>query len=392
VAGPITARRVALALLAFSVSLWALSVASLLLSLDAPVGDGTWGFRDFGLINAIGFTTIGTIVALRRPSSVIGWFLLASGVLWSLTEFEYEYAVQAMVVRSIPLPGGIFAAWVCSWQWAVNVALYPVLFAMFPDGRVSTPARRAIVAGSVVVTALLVAEMAFRPGPLQLAGFVDNPVTPLPADAIDVINFITLAITFPLVVVAAGMLVQRFRHAVGIERQQLKWLALSAVPVVLVGPLSAIVPGKPIQVLGSIVQLLIPTAVAIAVLRYRLYEIDVLINRSLVYGALSAVLAGTYVATVVLSQALLRPVVTGSELAVAVSTLATLALARPLRRRIQAEVDRRFSRSRYDAARTLDDFGVRLRDEVDLDAVRAEFIDVVNRSVQPAHASVWLLP
>ena len=384
-----TSRRVALALLVFSALLWAFSIAGLLLSLDAPVGDATWGFRDFSLVNGIGFTTIGAIVAVRRPSSVIGWFLLASGVLWSLTEFEFEYAVQAIVMAA-PLPGGTLAAWVCSWQWSINVGFYPMLFAMFPDGRVSTPARRAIVAASVVVTVLLAAEMAFRPGPLQLAGFVDNPVTPLPAGALDVIAVAVLAITFPMVLAAAGMLVQRFRHSVGIERQQLKWLAFSAVPVVVIGPLSAIVPGKPFQVLGSIVQLTLPAAVAIAVLRYRLYDIDVLINRSLVYGALSAVLAATYFATVVLFQALLRPVVSGSELAVAVSTLATLALAQPLRRRIQDAVDRRFSRSRYDAARTLDDFGVRLRDEVDLDAVRTELVKAVQETVQPAHASVWL--
>jgi hypothetical protein len=384
-----TSRKVALALLAFCALLWALSIAGLLVSLDAPVGDGTWGFRDFGLINAIGFTTIGAIVALRRPSSVIGWFLLSSGVLWSLTEFEFEYAVQAIAMGS-PLPGGVFAAWVCSWQWAINVGLYPVLFAMFPDGRISTPARRAIVAASAILTLFLAAEMAFRPGPLQLAGFVDNPVTTLPAGSLDVINGAVLAITFPLVLAAAGMLVQRFRHSGGIERQQLKWLAVAAVPVVVIGPLSGFVPGKPIQVVGSIVQLALPAAVAIAVLRYRLYDIDVLINRSLVYGALSATLAATYFATVVLFQTVLRPVVSGSELAVAVSTLATLALAQPLRRRIQDAVDRRFSRSRYDAARTLDDFGVRLRDEVDLDAVRAELVDAVQQTVQPAHASVWL--
>ena len=384
-----TARRLAVALLAFSAVLWALSLAGLLLSLDAPVGDGTWGFRDFGLINAIGFTTIGTIVAIRRPSSVIGWFLLASGVLWSLTEFEFEYAVQAVVMGS-PLPGGMLAAWVCSWQWAINVGLYPVLFAMFPDGRISTPARRAIVAASVVVTVLLAAVMAFRPGPLQLAGFVDNPVALLPTDAIDVISVVMLAITFPMVLAAAGMLVQRFRHSVGIERQQLKWLAFSAVPVVVIGPLSAIVPGKPIQVLGSIVQLTLPAAVAIAVLRYRLYDIDVLIRRTLIYAALSAVLLGAYLVGLALFQAIVAPITSGNGVAVAISTLAVVALFQPMRTRIQALVDQRFYRSRYDAERTLDAFSLGLRAEVDLDAVRADLIDAVERTVQPVHASVWL--
>jgi len=385
-----TARRTALSLVAISAVVWAISLAWLLLSLDAPTGEASWGFRGFGLINAIGFTTIGTIVALRRPSSVIGWFLLANGLLWSITEFDLEYAVQAIVGRPSPLPGGMFAAWLCSWQWTINVGLYPILFVIFPDGRISTPARRAVVAASVVVTALLALEMAFRPGPLQVAGFVDNPFTPLPPAAIDVLSTAVLVITFPMLLTAAGMIVQRFRRSVGIERQQLKWLAYAAVPVVLLGPLSAVVPGKPIQVLSSIVQLTMPAAIAIAVLRYRLYDIDVLINRSLVYGALTAVLAASYFAIVVVLQALLRPVVSGSELAVAVSTLATLALAQPLRRRIQDAVDRRFYRSRYDASRTLDAFSVRLRDEVDLDAVRSDLIDAVEHTVQPAHASVWL--
>jgi len=385
-----TARRTALSLVAISAVVWAISLAWLLLSLDAPTGEASWGFRGFGLINAIGFTTIGTIVALRRPSSVIGWFLLANGLLWSITEFDLEYAVQAIVGRPSPLPGGMFAAWLCSWQWTINVGLYPILFVIFPDGRISTPARRAVVAASVVVTALLALEMAFRPGPLQVAGFVDNPFTPLSPAAIDVLSTAVLVITFPMLLTAAGMIVQRFRRSVGIERQQLKWLAYAAVPVVLLGPLSAVVPGKPIQVLSSIVQLTMPAAIAIAVLRYRLYDIDVLINRSLVYGALTAVLAASYFAIVVVLQALLRPVVSGSELAVAVSTLATLALAQPLRRRIQDAVDRRFYRSRYDASRTLDAFSVRLRDEVDLDAVRSDLVDAVEHTVQPAHASVWL--
>jgi hypothetical protein len=385
-----TARRISLAILAVSATLWAASLGLLLVSLDAPVGEGSWGFRGFGLVNAVGFTTIGTIVTFRRPSSVIGRLLLAIGVLWSVTEFETEYAVYAIVGQPSPLPGGMLAAWLCSWQWTINVGLYPVLFVIFPDGRISTPARRAVVAASVAVTALLALEMAFRSGPLQLAAFVDNPFTPLQPAATDVLSTAVLVVTFPMVLTAAGMIVQRFRRSVGTERQQLKWLAYAAVPVVLIGPLSAFVPGKPIQVLGSIVQLTMPAAIAIAVLRYRLYDIDVLINRSLVYGALTAVLATTYFAIVILLQALLRPVVSGSELAVAVSTLATLALAQPLRRRIQDAVDRRFYRSRYNAVRTLDDFSMRLRDEVDLDTVRAGLIDAAHHSVQPAHASVWL--
>jgi branched-subunit amino acid ABC-type transport system permease component len=167
-------------------------------------------------------------------------------------------------------------------------------------------------------------------------------------------------------------------------------LAYAAVPVVLIGPLSAIVPGKPIQFVGSIVQLTMPAAIAIAVLRYRLYDIDVLINRTLVYGSTSVAIAVAFFAGLVVLQAVLRPFTAGSDFAVAVSTLASFALFQPIRRAVQSAVDRSFYRSRYDAVRTLDAFGVRLRDEVDLDAVRADLIEAVQRSVQPAHASVWL--
>jgi len=386
----LTARRVAIAFAAGSGVLCAIALSLIGLSLDASIGEGSWGFRGFGLINAIGFTLIGAIVAIRRPSNLIGRFLLANGVFWALTELEFEYAVYAIVARPSPLPGGVLAAWLCSWQWTINVGLYPVLFVIFPDGRISTLARRAVIAASAVVTALLAFDFAVRPGPLQLAAFVDNPFTPVPQSVIDAANFAALAITFPMVLVAAGMLIQRFRRSVGIERQQLKWLAFAAIPVVMIGPLSGIVPGKPIQVLGSIVQLTMPAAIALAILRYRLYDVDVLINRSLVYGALTAVLAATYFGVVVLLQTALRPLVGGSELAVAVSTLVTLALVQPLRRRIQALVNRRFYRSRYDAARTLDAFSVRLRDEVDLEALRHELVDAVQQTMQPAHASVWL--
>ena len=385
-----TARRVAIAFAAGSGVLCAISLSLIGLSVDASIGEGSWGFRGFGLVNAIGFSMIGAIVAIRRPRNLIGRFLLANGVFWALTELEFEYAVYAIAGRPSPLPGGMLAAWLCSWQWTINVGLYPVLFVIFPDGRISSRARRAVVGASAIVTALLAFEFAVRPGPLQLTAFVDNPFTSAPQSMIDATNFAALAITFPTVLVAAGMLIQRFRRSVGIERQQLKWLAVAAIPVVTIGPLSAIVPGKPIQVLGSVVQLAMPAAIAIAILRYRLYDVDVLINRSLVYGGLTAVLAATYFAIVVLLQTALRPLVGGSELAVAVSTLVTLALVQPLRRRIQALVDRRFYRSRYDAARTLDAFSVRLRDEVDLDAVRGELVDAVHHTVQPVHASVWL--
>ena len=385
-----TARRTAIALAALSIALCAAGLASLVLSWDAPVGEGSWGFRGLGLINGIGFTTVGAIVSLRRPSNRIGWLLLASGVMWSITGAEVEYAVYAVVGRPTPLPGGVLAAWLGSWEWTAIVGVYPVLLVLFPDGRISTPARRAVVAFAAAATVLLAFEFAFRPGRLQLAAFIDNPITLVPQAVIDVVNVAALAFTVPLALTAAGVLIGRFRRSVGIERQQLKWLALAALPLVVLGPLSSVVPGKPIQILSALAQVCVPIAIGLAVLRYRLYDIDVLINRTIVYGATTAGIAAAFFAGVIVLQALLRPLTGGSEVAVAISTLASVALFQPLRRRVQRTVDRRFYRSRYDAARTLDDFSVRLRDQVALEAVRADLLDAVRGTVQPSHASLWL--
>jgi len=366
----------------------ALALVFVGLSFAAPIPD-SWGFRGFGLINAFAFTTIGVIVVTRRPSNVIGWLLLADGLVWCITELAIEYSVYAVVGRPDPLPYGLFAAWLCSWTWTVGVGVYPILLALFPDGRMDRT-RRAFTAVGILVGALLALEFAVRPGPLQLAAFVDNPFTPVPQSMVDVIGAASLAITFPLGIAVVGRIVQRFRRSAGIEREQIKWLAFAALPILILGPLSSFVPGKPIQILSAISQVGLPTAVAIAVLRYRLYDIDVLINRTLVYGATTAGIAVGFFAGVIVFQALLSPITSGSEVAVAISTLASVALFQPLRGRVQRAVDHRFYRSRYDAARTVDAFSVRLRDQVALEAVREDLLGAVRETVQPAHASVWL--
>jgi hypothetical protein len=234
--------------------------------------------------------------------------------------------------------------------------------------------------------------MAFKSGPLQLASYAENPFTPLPTSLINALGPIGVGSILPVSGGAAWSVVLRFRRSAGIEREQIKWLALSAAPLGAAGFASAVLPDKVGQVLFVFMLLSVPIAVGIAVLRYRLYDINVLINRALVYGTLSALLIAVYVAIVLLLQTVLRPFTSGSELSVAVSTLATLALVQPLRRRIQEAVDRRFYRARYDAERTLDAFSVRLRDEVDLDNVRADLLDAVQRTMQPIQSSVWLRP
>ena len=380
----------ALVLTAASFALASGALVFLALSWAAPLPDA-WGFRGASIIHATGFTAVGAIIALRRRSNAIGWLLLGAGAISALGAFGLEYGVYAIVGRAAALPGGLFGAWLGSWTWVVFITgIQPLVLLLFPDGRLLS-ARWQLVGWTAVLTVLTTAAfMAFRPGPLQLAAYANNPFTPLPPSLVDPLGVIGLMLAFPLMGGACWSLVMRFRHATGIEREQIKWLAFSAVPLAVAGPASAVVSDKAVQVLFVLLLLLVPVAVGIAVLRYRLYDIDLLINRTLVYGALTATLIAVYVATVILVGAALHPLTSGSQFAVAVSTLATLTLVQPLRRRIQEAVDRRFYRSRYDAARTLEAFSIRLRDEVDLDTVRADLVEAVQHTVQPAHASVWL--
>ncbi len=200
---------------------------------------------------------------------------------------------------------------------------------------------------------------------------------------------------FPaLALIAAAALVFRFRRSRGVEREQLRWLMYTAavsVGLLLIGFLTPPGPAAAVAQVASLAGIgLLPIAIGIAITRYRLYDIDVLIRRTLIYAVLSAVLLATYVAGVALLQTILAPLTAGSGVAVAISTLAVVALFQPVRTRIQATVDRRFYRAKYDAERTLDAFAARLRDEVDLAALRGELLGAVNDTVQPAHASVWL--
>jgi len=362
----------------------------LALSWGAPLPD-SWGFRGYHIFHAIGFTAVGAIVALRRPANAIGWLLFSAGVVAALGAFGLEYGIYAIVGRATALPGGFLGAWLGSWTWVLYVAgILPFVLLLFPDGRLLSRRWRPVAWAAVISVLVTTALMAFKPGPLQEAAYTDNPFTPLPSSMVDTLAAIAIGSILPVMGGASCSLVVRFRRSTGVEREQIKWLAFSAVPLVAAGFVSAVLPDKLGQVLFVFLLLSVPVAVGVAVLRYRLYDINVLINRTLVYGTLSATLIMTYVATVVLFGAVLRTFTSGSELAVAVSTLATLALVQPLRRRIQKAVDRRFYRSRYDAARTLDAFNVQLRDQVDLDAVRGGLLDAVHDTVQPSQASLWL--
>ena len=344
------------------------------------------------VLTALG--VIGAVVASRRPRNAVGWILcviplslglliLGSHVYWSLALEHPEGSGAAEIV-----------AWLSSWIWIPAMipalTLFPLLF---PSGRLLTPRWRPIVWVAVAACPAVFVGTAFAPGqfeefpiqnPLGAEGALEVPV--------QVIGGLGFALMLVAMIASAASIVIRFRRSRGEERQQLKWVTAAFVlfVVIFVTPTDKIA-GDDVGFASLLLGLLIVAgAVAIAMLRYRLYDIDVVINRTLVYGALTATLAAAYLGSVLLLQLLLRPLTADSNLAIAASTLAVAALFRPARSRIQAAVDRRFFRRKYDAARTLEGFGGRLRDEVSLDSLSAELRSVVMETMQPAHVSLWL--
>ena len=393
------ARALAWTLWTVAIVLAAIGGGLVLLTLDAPVPDN-WGFRGYWDLLTPIIATPSLILALRVPRNAIGWILLVAAVSTGFGGAAQEYATYSVVVRPGSLPAAVAIAWVASWSFAFFAgALLALVPQLFPDGRPLTPRWRPLLGAAVVFLVGIVVVFGLRPGPLENASFIENPVATtgsweeLRVAVAGPIEFLTGA----LIVASGASLVVRFRRSRGVERQQLKWVALSAsvIVIAMIGvlattPTTATNTSKPAQVFMIFAFATLPIAIAVAMLRYRLYDIDLIINRAIVYGVLSAFIAGAYVAFVVVFQTLLRPITSGSEIAVAASTLAVIALVQPLRGRIQSIVDRRFYRTRYDAARTLDGFATRLRDEVDLDSVRGEIVHVVESTVHPRHASLWL--
>jgi hypothetical protein len=346
----------------------------------------------FGLVSA----TIGGAVVLRHPRNAVGWILLISGALAPLSEAATEYASYALVERGGALPGGAWAAWLSQSALGLIVATASTyLLLVFPDGHLPSVRWRPVAWFTVLtvvvwtaVPALLITPVGFLPG-LP----VPNPVPLGLRVELDLTAQLRVAtiLLIPAVILCAAALVQRFRRSRGIERLQLKWVAYAGVISAAIWFLVPVSQGnKYLEIVKQIATMGVPVAAGIAILRYRLYDIDLLIKRTLVYGSLTAVLGFVYVVSVLISQRLLSDFTGASDIAVAGSTLIVVALFQPIRGRVQDLVDRRFYRARYDAARTIDAFSVRLRSDVDLDSVRSDLIGVIQDTIHPAHASVWL--
>jgi hypothetical protein len=368
------------------------------ISLGIPNGN-LRGADAFSIKLAFGaFMIVGALIVARRPENSIGWVFSAIGVLAATGNAASEYAEYAYVTRPGSLPGALAAAWLANWYWLPLISL-TLLFTvlLFPDGRPLSPRWRPVVWVGAISTAAVTVLATLNPTlRLQEEDFsVANPIGVPAVGNVEegAVGGALLALLLLLIVAAFLSLVLRFRRSRGDERQQLKWFTYAGALVVLLVLGDELLPLPDIGLgdfLFGVVVALIPISAGIAILRYRLYDIDLVINRTLVYGALTALLGLVYVGSVVVLGGLLRPVAGSNDLAVAGSTLAVAALFAPARRRIQAFVDRRFYRSRYDAARTVEAFSSRLRDEVDLETLRADLTGVVRETLQPTSVSVWL--
>ena len=345
------------------------------------------------VLAAVSATTAGAVLASRRPRHPVGWLLLVLGLSLAWGGVPPAYAAYGLLAR----PGALPAAHAVARYWPITVVTAQTaasfVLLLTPTGSLPSPrwrgwARVTLAAAAILLVALAVASGPLDPeyqvlgGPFDLRG---------QGGVLLVVNQLALAVTTLAVVVGAGSLVVRFRRAGGVERQQLRWVASAATLAVLgsVVALGGVAVGATAVVTWAISACfaVLPLAIGAAILRYRLYDLDRIISRTLAYGLLTVLLGLGYVG-VVLGLGRLLP--DSSSLAVAAATLAVAGLFQPARRRVQQAVDRRFNRRRHDTARIIEGFGARLRNQVDLDALHTELLAVVDQTMQPTKASLWL--
>jgi hypothetical protein len=342
---------------------------------------------------AVAFPTVGGIIASRQPGNAVGWIFCAIGLSGGASIFFSEYGIFALVTTP-GLPAGVIAAWIGTWVWLPSVTLtISFLLLLFPHGRLLSPRWRPVVGLAAAVTVAGIALIALVPWDLLDPGVpARNPfgVEGL-RDAGIAVPVPILLTGIPIMLLSVASLVIRFRRSRGEERQQLKWFVYAG--ILNVGVL--LIPSSDASNVVSLLQIatfpLLPVAAGIAILKHRLYDIDRVINSTLVYGLLTAMLVLVYVGSVFFLQYAFRAFTSGnSQLAIVASTLFIAALFNPFRRRLQAFIDRRFYRDKYDARKTLEAFGAKLRDATDLEDLNGELIGVVRDTVRPVHVSLWL--
>jgi hypothetical protein len=352
----------------------------------------------------VSFSVVGALIASHRPKNLIGWIFLAVGFFYGLLTAGEEYAIYALLTNPGSLPFGAELSLLANWIWAPGLGLILVFLPLlFPDGR--PPSRRwrpvgwlgGLSIGLICVLTSIVLWPERGPVLVRPGGYAGE-VEEWRSEFLDWMYNLAVPVLLLAGLGAVISLLVRFRRARGDERQQIKWFAsaaaLSLVWIFVFGQSAEVgLPGAIVALSSLLVIPSIPIATGIAILRYRLYDIDLLINRTLVYGSLTATLVAIYFGGIVLLQRVFV-VFTGerSTLAVVASTLVIAALFTPLRQRFQGLIDRRFYRRKYDARKTLEALSARLRDETDLEALNDDLVGVVRETMQPAHVSMWLRP
>jgi hypothetical protein len=350
-----------------------------------PADMTNWDFSDvLGDVANMAIPVMGFVLASRRPGNRIGRLALAAGLTLGLGSFADQYGQRALVGAPGSLAAGPAALWVSEWIWPISLAMVAFLFLLFPTGRLRS--RRWRPAAWFVGTVFALSTAAVMAGATREWAHpfasLDPLVSPTVLTAM-VIGFLAA------LVVSGSAIVVRFARSAGEERLQLRWFAAAAVLVVATFIAVILTNSNSVAaaILNNLALLCLVVAIAVAVLKYRLYEIDRIISRTLAYTIVTGLLVGLYAGLVLLATQVLS---FSSPVAVAASTLAAAALFTPLRRRVQRVVDRRFNRSRYDADEMVAAFAARLKDAVDLDAVQADLASVVQRALEPAHVSMWM--
>jgi hypothetical protein len=348
-------------------------------------------------VASMSFATVGAILVRRLPRNLIGWLLAAGGLCFAAGNGAAGLADYGLTAHPGSVPGAIWFAWLSQWIWAPAIGAVVLLALVYPSGRMLSTRWRPLGAAGAFVIAFLSVGSAMSPWPAGVFP-AQNPLG-IAGALPDTASVLVALLTVAVVVLAVTSLVLRYRRAAGIERAQLKWFAYVAaisVPAVVVTTALYGMTGAAL-IVANVAGLVafggfafVPIAIGIAVLRYRLYEIDRLISRTIGWGVLTVILGAMFVGLVLGLQAVLAPFTGSNELAVAGSTLLVFSLFQPLRRRVQGLVDRRFNRSRYDAERAVDAFAARLRDDVDLEIVQGNLLTIVEATLEPTMSGLWL--
>ncbi len=367
------------------------TLALIALAPVSPVSLG-WGFRGFAILFSVPSVLFGILLVRRLPRHPITWFLCLIGLGSALQAFLTEYDMRALFIAPGTLGAGVFAAWVTNWIWVPLTLTVASMLFYFPTGELLSPRWRGAFMLAAAVGILYTATLMFGPGVMIASiGDLSNPYGIAGSGPLfgDLLVISELGWTAVLILSALSLLL-RFRRSRGIERQQIKWVLYAATLVALVSPLA----GSnnfwfQVPVIFGFAFVFI--ALGIAILRYRLYDIDIIIRRTLVYSVLTVILALIYFGAVVLLQQLFRLMTgAGGDIAIIISTLAIAALFNPLRHRVQDTIDHRFYRRKYDAQQVVARFGATVRDEVELDKLTDELLTVVGETMQPTQVALWL--